>query len=252
MHIFQILADPQISGPMLRTTIATLIAIAGGGIAALLPASSARRLNVLVYTAMGLLLAITVADILPDAKSELNWPDFTLSVLSGIALFWLVSKYIYHLCPSCAIHTFDEAALQRLGQTITLFMVALSIHATMDGLAVVIGDEITGRPNLGVLAAIAVHKLPEGMALALLLIGAGYQRKRAFWVTVGIELTTELGALIAVLFLRGISPLWLGLIFGHVGGGFLYLVGTTLGAYRSAMAQGVKTIALPTQDSHEH
>jgi ZIP family zinc transporter len=226
------LHDPSITGPLIRTTIATLMAIAGGGLGAVLTRGAERRLNILVYTAMGILLLVTVGDILPDAKRELTWEQFVLGAASGMALFWVVSKYIYHICPACAIHTFDNAALQRLGQTAVLFMVALGIHATMDGLAVVVGDEIAGHANLGVLFAVTVHKLPEGMALALLLIGAGYTRTRAFWLTVGIELMTEVGALGGVLFLRGLPPVWLGIIFAHVGGGFLYLVGTTLNSFR--------------------
>ncbi len=159
---------------ILRTTLATVSAIVGGVIGAVLSKGAARRLNVLVYTAMGILLLVTVLDILPEAKSELSWPIFLVSAASGFALFWLIGKYVYHLCPACAIHTFDAAAIQRLGQTITLFMVALGIHSTMDGLAVVIGDEITGQANMAVLLAVTIHKLPEGMALALLLIGSGY------------------------------------------------------------------------------
>jgi zinc transporter, ZIP family len=224
--------NTSVAAPFLRTTIATFMAVVGGGLGAVLTRGAERRLNVLVYTAMGILLLVTVGDILPDAKADLTWPEFLLGALSGMALFWAVSKYIYHICPACAIHTFDNAALARLGQTAVLFMVALGIHATMDGLAVVIGDEIAGRANLGVLFAVSIHKLPEGMALALLLIGAGYSRSRAFWLTVGIEMMTEFGALGGVLFLRGLPPVWLGIIFAHVGGGFLYLVGTTLNSFR--------------------
>ncbi len=47
-----------------------------------------------------------------------------------------------------------------------------------------------------------------------------------------IELTTELGGLCGIYFLRGLPVVWLGIIFANVGGGFLYLVSTTLGAVR--------------------
>jgi ZIP family zinc transporter len=226
--------DSSVTAPLMRSTVATLMAILGGGFGALLTKTAARRLNVLVYTAMGILLLVTVGDILPDAKSALGWPAFFAGVSSGMLLFYLVSKYIYHICPSCAIHAFDDAALQRLGQTAILFMVALAIHATMDGLAVVVGDQLVGGANIGVFVAVSVHKLPEGMALALLLIGAGYGTARAFWLTVLIEMTTEIGALGGVLFLRNLPPEWLGIVFAHVGGGFLYLVGTTLNSFRLA------------------
>jgi zinc transporter ZupT len=220
---------------LLRTTFATLVAFAGGALGVALGSAAARRIQVLVFGAMGVLLAVTVCDVLPDAKEILNWPQLVLSAASGYALFWVIGKYVYHLCPSCAFSAFDEATTQRLSQTVVLLMVALGIHSAMDGLAVVVGDRVLGRPNLGVLFAVSFHKLPEGLALALLLLGAGYGRRQAFLWTVAIEATTELGGLIGLFALRDVSLHWLGLIFGHVGGGFLYLVASTLGVFRKSL-----------------
>ncbi len=219
------------SAVLLRTTIATLVAFAGGLLGVILGRIASRRLNLLVYAAAGALLSVTVCDVLPDAKSVLGWPAFLVAAATGYGLLWLIGKYGYHICPSCAISAFDETTTQRLRQTVLLLMVALGIHSTMDGIAVVVGDQIAGHANLGVLFAISLHKLPEGMALALLLMGAGYPRRAALGGTIGIETTTELGALIGVLALKHASPLVLGLLFAHVGGGFLYLVFSTFSAF---------------------
>ena len=53
---------------LLRSTIATLVAFTGGALGVLLGDAAAERLRVLVYAAMGALLAVTVFDVLPDAK----------------------------------------------------------------------------------------------------------------------------------------------------------------------------------------
>ena len=60
------------------------------------------RLTTLVYCAAGVLLAVTLFDILPEAKSELAWTAFALAVASGFGLFWLISHYVAHLCPACS------------------------------------------------------------------------------------------------------------------------------------------------------
>lgn len=213
---------------LLRSTVAMLIAFAGGGIGVLLGNVAAERLRVLVYAAMGALLAVTVFDVLPDAKALLSWPEFLLAGVSGYALFWVIGKYVYHLCPACAIGTFDKAATERLGQSVLLLMLALGLHSAMDGIAVVVGDRITGRPNFALLFAVSFHKLPEGLALALLLLGAGYTRSKALWLTIAIESATEAGALLGIFGLRHTSLLVLGLVFAHVGGGFVYLIASTL------------------------
>lgn len=216
---------------LLRSTFATLIAFGGGALGVMLGRMAPRRLNLLVYAAMGALLAVTVFDVLPDAKALLSWPAFLLAGASGYALFWALGKYVYHLCPSCSISAFDKATTERLGQSVVLLMLALGIHSAMDGVAVVVGDAVAGRPNLALLLAVSFHKFPEGLALALLLLGAGYSRRTALLWTLGIESTTEVGALIAVFGLRDLPLPRLGLLFAHVGGGFVYLIATTLGLF---------------------
>lgn len=208
-----------------------LIAFGGGAVGIMLGKFAPRRLNLLVYAAMGALLAVTVFDVLPDAKALLSWPAFLLAGASGYGLFWVLGKYVYHICPACAVGAFDKATTERLGQTVVLLMIALGLHSAMDGVAVVVGDEIVGHPNLALLLAVSFHKFPEGLALALLLLGAGYSRRTALLWTLGIESTTELGALAAVFGLRDLPLPRLGLLFAHVGGGFVYLVVTTLGVF---------------------
>ncbi len=223
---------------LLRTTVATLLAFAGGAVGVAVSGAE-RHLRTWVYAAMGALLAVTCFDVLPDAKALLSWPAFLLAAASGAFLFFLVGHYIAHICPSCALDAFDDAALQRLSQSVVLLMVALGLHSAMDGIAVVVGDTLTGRANVAVLLAVGLHKVPEGMALALLLRGAGFAPRRALLCTCGIESATELGGLVGVLCLRHAPLHTLGLVFAHVGGGFLYLVGSTLGLTVSRRAQSV-------------
>ena len=216
---------------LLRSTFATLIAFGGGALGITLGRVAPRRLNVLVYAAMGALLAVTLFDVLPDAKALLSWPAFLLAGASGYALFWVLGKYVYHVCPSCSLSAFDQATTERLGQSVVLLMLALGLHSAMDGVAVVVGDTVAGRPNIALLLAISFHKFPEGLALALLLLGAGYSRRTALLWTLGIESATELGALLAIFGLHDMPLPYLGLLFAHVGGGFAYLVVTTLGLF---------------------
>ena len=216
---------------LLRSTLATLIAFAGGGLGVLLGAGAERRLRLLVYAAMGTLLAVTVFDVLPDAKVLLTWLEFLPAAVSGYVLFWVIGKYVSHLCPACAVGAFDQATTERLSQSVVLLAVALGLHSAMDGIAVVVGDRIAGHPNFALLFAVSFHKLPEGLALALLLIGAGYARRKAFWLTVMIESATEAGALLGLFGLRHVSLLCLGLVFANVGGGFVYLIVSTLSLF---------------------
>ncbi len=226
---------------LLRSTIATLAAFLGGAVGVLLGGAAARRLQALVYAAMGALLAVTVFDVLPDAKNLLTWPEFLLASASGYGLFWFVGKYVAHICPACSVGAFDTETTARLGRTTTLLMIALGLHSAMDGVAVVVGDRMTGHPNLALLFAVSFHKLPEGLALALLLIGGGYSRRAAFGWTLAVESMTELGAMGGIFGLSHAPALGLGLIFAHIGGGFVYLISSALSVFlKPAGAQRTK------------
>ena len=72
-------------------------------------------------------------------------------------------------------------------------------------------------------SALCIHKVPEGLALGSLLIGAGLKRTIAFGWVAAVEATTLLGGVIGYFFLTKVSMFWLGLIMAHVGGGFVYL-----------------------------
>ena len=72
-------------------------------------------------------------------------------------------------------------------------------------------------------AALCVHKLPEGLALGSLLIGAGFHRiTTVIWVA-ATEATTLAGGAIGYFLLGQASFFWLGLLMAHVAGGFIYL-----------------------------
>lgn len=231
---------------LIRTTFAMLIAFSGGVLGVTFGKMASHRLNLLVYGAMGALLAVTAFDILPDAKELLTWPQFFAATASGYLLFWLISRYLYQICPACSISASYKGQTERLGQKVLLLMIALSLHSAMDGLAVVVGDKIAGHPNLAVLFAVSFHKLPEGLALALLLLGGGYTRRNALLLTFAIESTTEIGALLGVFGLSRISLCSLGLIFAHIGGGFVYLIVTTLGLFSQRHGRRSQTtLSLP-------
>ncbi len=216
---------------LLRTTAAMLVAWAGGALGVALGKVAARRLAVLVGVAAAALLLVTLGDVLPDAKANLSWPVFGLAVGSGAGLFWLVSRLIHPICPACSASAVESAARARLHKDAILLMAALAVHSTVDGLAVAAGDGPQGHVNVPLLLAVSLHKLPEGLALALLLVASGYRRSTALIWTWAVESTTDLGGILGVWPLRGVSPFWLSVVFAHVGGGFLYLAGLTAGAF---------------------
>ncbi len=209
-----------------RAAAATLVAWAGGASGAWAGGGARRHLGTLAAGAMGVLLAVTVCDVLPEAWAALSPGVFFLATASGVVLFGAVSRYAAPVCPACALSEFDAPALP--SRMVLLLTAALTLHSLMDGVAIAMGDG-AGRVNLALLTAVSLHKLPEGLALALLLRASGMGAQAAFVRTAAVEASTLLGGLLGAGALRDASPAVLGAVFAHVGGGFLFLAASMLG-----------------------
>src|SRR6266513_806403 len=213
---------------------AYIFALAGGSISASLRLEH-KPLCALISFAAGTLLGVTIFAILPESFGACSWWAVFLALASGYALFFFISKHVHHVCPACAASHFDADATRHFSEIATALIVALAIHSTTDGLVLGIQEEAPSMDatKWSLFSALCIHKVPEGLALGGLLIGAGLRRPTALGWVATVEATTLLGGAIGMLWLGKVSTFWLGLIMAHVGGGFLYLathavVGETL------------------------
>ena len=199
-------------------------ALVGGTVSALLRLAH-KPLCALISFAAGTLLGVTLFAIIPESLENSSWWAVALAAATGYALFFLVSKYVHHVCPACAASHFDEDTTRHFSEIAIALIVALAIHSTTDGLALGIGREIHAptAAKWSLFLALCIHKFPEGFALGSLLIGAGFARFATVGWVAATEATTLLGGVIGFFFLANASTFWLGLIMAHVGGGFIYL-----------------------------
>ena len=208
-----------------RTAIAVVAALAGALIGISTRRMNHRLLCGLVSFAAGALLSVTITHIVPESADLAGGVRAGAGLLVGLALFSLLGKYIYFVCPACSATASDEdKGFLRLG---VLLIAALSIHSTMDGLAIAAGSQHEALRITGylILLAVSYHKVPEGLALASVARLAGLGRLKSLGITLLVELTTALGALIGVLAVGHATGMWLGIVLGFVGGSFLYIVG---------------------------
>src|SRR6266508_4159076 len=199
-------------------------AVAGGWISTSLQLAH-KQLCALISFAAGTLLGVTIFAILPESFGASSWWAVLLAVATGYALFFFISKHVHHVCPACAASHFDVDATRHFSEIANALIVALAIHSTTDGLAVGVQGETpaTDAAKWSLFSALCIHKVPEGLALGSLLIGAGLQRAAAVGWVAAVEATTLIGGVIGMLWLAKVSTFWLGLIMANVGGGFLYL-----------------------------
>src|SRR6266508_3428488 len=207
-----------------QVVAAYVFALAGGGISTSLRLED-KPLCALISFAAGTLLGVTIFAIVPESLNYSGvWP-VVAAAATGYLLFFFISKHVHHVCPACAASHFDADATRHFSEIATALIVALAIHSTTDGLVLGIQEEAPSMDatKWSLFSALCIHKVPEGLALGSLLIGAGLRRSTALGWVVAVEATTLLGGVIGYFFLTKVSTFWLGLIMAHVGGGFFYL-----------------------------
>lgn len=207
----------------MRVIGATGAALLGAGLALPVKRTSHKVLCAMISFAAGGLFGVTVLHIGPEGVHLAGPLRFGVFLAAGLLLFWAVGRYLYFVCPACSASQ-AEHAYQRLGW---LMIATMTLHSLTDGVAIAAGHEAevhSGRV-LGPLIFLAVsyHKVPEGLALASAARVGGMSSPKALGVTLLVELTTGLGALIGLL-LSGVSAATMGSLLGLIGGSFLYMV----------------------------
>jgi zinc and cadmium transporter len=205
-----------------QTLLTFLSALAGAFLAASI-AVSHRQLCALISFAAGTLLSVTFFHILPESWGTIPLYSIFIALISGYGLFYVISRYVSHVCPACAASHFEEQTQAQFKSSVTLLAIAFTVHSLMDGIAIALGEHLEEHGH-SIFFTITVHKFPEGLALCALLLRAGYDKTKALLSTVLFESSTLIGWVLGAFLLDGIVKSgWLNLILLHIGGGFVYL-----------------------------
>jgi len=208
---------------LIKSFTVVVSAIAGAGVLFFIKLDH-RKLCALISFSAGALMSAALFALLPESYNSLGIIELAASALSGYLLFFLISKYYSHVCPACAASHFDEITTHKFSEIVLTLLTALSIHSFLDGVAITSGNINGHVQDESIFAAIAVHKFPEGLALAALMFSAGYRKGKVLFYVILVELVTVAGAVAGLFFLKDdISTLIMGIVIAHIGGGFIYL-----------------------------
>ena len=158
-------------------------------------------LNAMLGGAAGVMLAATSFSlIVPGIEAGDNiWPDYGVYVVVVGMLIGAISldradKWLPHEHFILG-HEGPDSKMRR----IWLFIIAITIHNFPEGLAVGVGFG-SGDVDAGTSLAIGIglQNMPEGLAVALPLLGLGYSRWRAIGIATLTGLVEPIGGLLGV------------------------------------------------------
>ncbi len=180
---------------------------------------SERLVDSLLGFAGGVMLAMSAFNLLLPAITS----GGTGATIAGLTLGTLFIALVDRFAPHKHLISGLEGAPSRLGSA-WLIVFAIAIHNIPQGLAVGVslgrGCNVTGA---ALAIAMGLHNIPEGLACALPLACEGYTRKKVLWYTTLTGLVTPIGGFIgasAVTLAEAVLPY--GLAFA--GGAMLYIV----------------------------
>lgn len=197
--------------------LATAVGLAGAALGIWLTGLR-RRASMVVPLSAGVLLGVALFGLIPELASDAGWAATAVLFTAGYGLLLAINRYAWPVCPTCA-HDHDHSAcaaeLHGFGAPL---VAAAALHSFLDGWSIVCVQQATLGLRVAVPLAIALHKLPEGIALGGILRAAVKSRGMALlWCTVA-EGSTLAG---------GLGGLWLA---PHLGTGWtLYPLGLTAG-----------------------
>lgn len=212
-----------------------------------------------IYSALGLCGATVIGSVIGFAFKELphKWNDTVLGYCAGImmaasvlglllpaadmagdgwgvawvvvggmigALFLnvldFVTPHLHHITGLEQEQHTNNATLNH----VLLFVMAIAIHKLPEGMATGVGFNGENVGNAWtVTAGIALQNVPEGMVVISPLLVAGVSRMRTFFISLAIGLLEIVGVLIGF-FAGGISQVLLPVMLAFAGGAMLYVV----------------------------
>lgn len=222
-------AGVQASLSVVAASIAALVAV--GSAAAGLKLSRAPQVaRRLIPLSGGLLGGLTLFGVLPELAERHGGLRAVGLIGAGLLALWAIGRWVYAICPACS-HTHDHtrctASLHGFALPLTA---AASLHALLDGMGMAAATQEASQLGAAVVLGVALHKVPEGVALGVMLWAALDSRWVALGGTLGVQAWTVLGALVEAWAGRGLGSGWLSYPLALAGGSFLYLAYHTVHA----------------------
>ena len=178
--------------------------------------------TVLGYCAGIMLAASTIGLIVPAFQQTDQWWLVATGVMAG-ALFLNILDFVTpHLHTITGLDPEEHKNNATLNHVL-LFVMAIALHKLPEGMAAGVSMcPSDGTTDWGVSVGIAIQNIPEGMVIIAPLLVAGVSSARTFGISIAIGLLEILGVLIGFA-LGTASQAFLPVMLGFAGGTMLYV-----------------------------
>lgn len=177
--------------------------------------------TVLGYCAGIMLAASTIGLIVPAFELTSQWWWVTLGVMAGayfLNILDLVTPHLHHITGLEEEEHHNNATLNH----VLLFVMAIALHKLPEGMAAGVSMSDLSHSSWAVSLGIALQNVPEGMVIIAPLLVAGVKPLRTFVISIVIGLLEVIGVWLGFA-LGAASTTFLPIMLGFAGGAMLYV-----------------------------
>jgi zinc transporter ZupT len=208
-----------ITAPALATFVGLVGAVLGIWMTGL-----RERARAVVPFSAGILLGVALFGLVPELATEIGWRMTILLFSVGYGVLLLVNRFVYRVCPTCAHdHDHNTCSTELHGFAAPL-IAAATVHSFLDGWSVAtVQLAVPLGLRVAVPLAVALHKMPEGIALGGILRAAVKSRKAALGWAVLAEGSTLAGGALGLMMGPRLGSEWITYPMGIAAGWLFYL-----------------------------
>ncbi len=201
----------------------TLAALAGSAVGIWLIGTPLLARRVVPFSG-GVLVGISLFWVMPELAGRFGWFAGPGWLLVGLACLWLINRYVSPLCPTCAHGHEHDSCTRRLHGFAAPLIGAAAVHALIDGWGLAASlNEAAGSLGEAVFLGIALHKIPEGLAMGVILRAALGSWRTAMAGAAAAQAPMILGGFLESVTAPYVGSYWLFLLLALAGGSFLFL-----------------------------
>ncbi|WP_338028557.1 ZIP family metal transporter [Brevibacillus fulvus] len=190
-----------------------LASVLGGMIIFLRRAWSDYALEAMVSAGGGILLSLTILDMIPHAAHE---PRLIPFVLVGFSLLFVIE-----LAGKEATHPANKRSVSGV-------YLGFLIHAFVEGVSLMASFQVNAHLGYSLIIALLLHKIPDGVTVATLLYASNKNRCFAFLGAVTLGGTTLLGILSVYWLDQWLPAIWSEIVISITTGVFLFVAASHL------------------------
>ena len=183
-----------------------------------------RRARMVVPFSAGVLLGVALFGLSPELAGTIGWVRVLGLAGAGYGLLLAINRWVYPVCPTCA-HNHDHSGCEaELHGFAAPLIAAAAAHSFLDGWSVAAAQLSVGLGlRIAVLLAVALHKVPEGIALGgILRASMGRRRSALAWCLLA-EGATLAGGAAGLMLAPHLGTRWITWPLGFAAGWLLYL-----------------------------